>query len=136
MKASSIRRDWALVRYITAKSLALALRDLQVLLNGIHHEGGFGNVIDRHELDDLVARAAFGEKVLGGAVAVAVDHLAGGIQHGLGGAVILLQQDLLALGEILLEAQHVAVICAAPAVDGLIFIAHHEDVVVISRQGV
>ena len=34
-----------------------------------------------------------------------------------------------ALREILLEAQHVAVIRPAPAVDGLVFIADHEDVV-------
>ena len=65
---------------------------------------------------------------------VAVDHQARSIQYVLGGAVILLQQDLLTVREILFEALHVAVIRAAPAVDGLVFIAHHEDVVMIRRK--
>ena len=44
----------------------------------------------------LLPAPLVGEQVLGGAVAVAVDHLPRSIQHVLGGAVILLQQDLLA----------------------------------------
>ena len=68
--------------------------------------------------------------MLGLAVRVAVDDRHGGIQDGLGGAVVLLQQDHLGIGVIFLEAQQVAVIGAAPGVDGLVGVADHEDVAV------
>ncbi|MPN10536.1 hypothetical protein SDC9_157831 [bioreactor metagenome] len=72
--------------------------------------------------------------MLGGAVAVDVDHVFGCVQNALGGAVVLLQQDLLTFREVFFKAQHIAVIGAAPAVNGLVFIAHHKYVAVKRRQ--
>ncbi len=67
---------------------------------------------------------------------VAVDDRHGHVQDELGGAVVLLEQDHLRLGEILLEAQDVAVIGAPPAVDGLVSVAHDEDIPGGTRPGV
>ncbi len=113
------------------KIIRAGLAGADVLLDGIHHEGGLCNVIRGHVLDDLVALAAVGEEVLGSAVAIAVNDLASGIQHRLGGAVVLFQQDLLTFWKILFKTLHVAVIRAAPAINALVFIPHHEDVMVI-----
>ena len=50
------------------------------------------------------------------------------------GAVVLLQQDDLRVGIVLLEALHVAPVCAAPAIDRLVGITDHEDVLVRRSQ--
>ena len=83
---------------------------------------------------DLGAAAAVGEEVLGRAVAVAADHGIGRIEDGLGGAVILFEQDDLGVGEVIAEALDVAEIGAAPAVDGLIFVAHDKNIAMPARQ--
>ena len=102
--------------------------------DGIHHEGGLGVIVERLVIGYFVARAALGKQVLAAAVRVAVDHCHGGIQDGLLGAVVLLQQDHLCIREILFEALDVAIIRPAPAVDGLVRIPNHEDVVMPGGQ--
>ena len=51
-----------------------------------------------------------------------------------GGAVVLLQPDDLGAGEVLLEAQDVADLGAAPAIDRLVVVADAADVAVRLRQ--
>ncbi len=102
----------------------------QVLLDGIHNKGCLGNIIHGGKLNQFISLSLFGEKMFGGTVLIAVDDLTGGIQQVLGGAIILLQQDDLAILEIFLEALHIAIICAAPAVNGLVLIPDHEEVLV------
>ncbi len=63
------------------KVVGAGLAGFEVLGDGVHHKGRFGDVIHCHVLHDLVAAAALAEEVLGGAVAVAVDHLARAIQY-------------------------------------------------------
>ena len=74
-----------------------------------------------------LALAALGEKVLGGAVAVAVDHRPGGIQHELGGAIILLEPNRLCIRKIFGEAMNITNLGAAPTVNRLIIITDHHD---------
>ena len=62
------------------------------------------------------------------------DHGAGGFQDVFGRAVILLQADDHGARKIALEIQNVADVRAAPAVDRLILVAHHGDVVALARQ--
>ncbi len=99
------------------KIAAARLAAVNPLANGIHHKGGFSVFVHRLVQHNAFAMPALGEQVLGRAVKVAVDHCAGGVQHGLGRAVILFEQNFPAFGVVLLEAQHIAVVCAAPAVD-------------------
>ncbi len=65
---------------------------------------------------------------------IPVDDRAGGVEHSLGGAIVLLQQVLLRHREILLEAQHIAVVGPTPAIDGLVLVADHEDIQVVRGQ--
>jgi hypothetical protein len=51
-----------------------------------------------------------------------------------GGAVVLFQPDHGGAGEILLEAQDVADLGAAPAIDRLVVVAHAADVAVPAGQ--
>ncbi len=66
---------------------------------------------------------------------IVIGHYgAGSGQNVLGGSIVLLQPDHLGLGEILFKLQNVADVRAAPAVDRLIFIAYHANVLFRRRQ--
>jgi hypothetical protein len=56
------------------------------------------------------------------------------VEDHLGGAVVLLQPHHAGVREVLLEVAHVAHFGAAPAVDRLIVVAHHEHVAVAPEQ--
>ena len=62
------------------------------------------------------------------------NHLIGRIQNIGRGAVILLQLNYRGIRVILFEIQDVMNICATPAVNGLIVIAHHAQVAALRRQ--
>ena len=83
---------------------------------------------------DALAPVVLGPERLLLAPRVVGDHLVGGVQYVAGGAVVLLQLDGHALGEVLLEVQYVPKVGPAPAVDGLVVVAHHAQVVPIPRQ--
>ncbi len=70
--------------------------------------------------DDRRALAGVGPQVLRLAAGVARDHRVGGRQDGLGGAVVLLQQDRRGVRVVLLEGQDVADRRAAEGVDRLV----------------
>ena len=105
---------------------ALRVAIVDQLLDGVRHKAGFVPVILGLIQADELTGTTVGEELLGCAVLIAVDHAARSVQDVLNGAVVLFQQDLLALGIILLELQNIAVIRAAPAVNGLVFIADGE----------
>ncbi len=73
--------------------------------------------------DDLLAVALLRPQPLVATARVARDHRVGGGQDGLGGAVVLLQQDRARVREILLELDDVADAGAAEGVDGLVGVA-------------
>ena len=58
----------------------------------------------------------------------------GRVQDILGGAVVLLQADGAATGVLALEAQNVLDVGPPEAVDGLVVVAHHADVLIAPRQ--
>ena len=62
------------------------------------------------------------------------DDGVGGVEDVAGGAVVLLQLHDPAAGEVLVEVEDVAHVGAAPAVDGLVVVAHHADVPALARQ--
>ncbi len=84
--------------------------------------------------DDLRAPFAFGKQLLGLVVGVAPDNAHGRVEDGLGGAVVLLQQDGPRCGEVAVEVLDVAIIRAAPLIDRLVGIADGKDAVRIPGQ--
>ncbi len=83
---------------------------------------------------DLVALARLGPEPFPDALGIVGDHGAGGLQDVLGRAVILLQPDGDGARKIPFEIQDVADVRAAPAIDGLILVADHRDVMAVSGQ--
>ena len=77
--------------------------------------------------DDPVAVAGVGPEVLRLAPVVAADHRVGGVEDGLGRAVVLLQQDRGRVGEVDLEVHDVADVGAAERVDRLVGVADHHQ---------
>ena len=83
---------------------------------------------------DLGAVAVFGPQRLALAAVVVLDDRVGGVQDVGGGAVVLLQADGLCALEMLLEVEDILDGGAAEAVDGLVVVAHHADIVVPAAQ--
>ena len=79
---------------------------------------------------DLLALGDVGPEGLAEAALVGGDDAGGGGEDVRGGAVVLLEADDLGAGEVLLEAQDVADLGAAPAVDRLVVVADAADVAV------
>ena len=77
---------------------------------------------------DLLAGSPSVHKRLAQPALVGGDQAGGRAQDGRRGAVIALQPDDLGAGEIALEAQDVFHLRAAPAIDGLVVVAHHADI--------
>ncbi len=65
---------------------------------------------------------------------IAADQLTGGAQYGLGAAVILLQPDDFGVGIIVIEVENIADLGPSPAVDRLIIIADHAEVIFRADQ--
>jgi hypothetical protein len=84
--------------------------------------------------DDFGPVPPVGEQFLGGPVGVVADDGLGDVQNRLGGAVVLLQQVGGQVGEVFPQAGDVAVVGAAPAVDGLVLVGDDEEVAVAGRQ--
>ena len=85
---------------------------------------------------DLVAVAPVGEEALGLATRVVRDHGVGCGEDMTGGAIVLLELDDARLGIVLLEGEDVLDVGTAPAVDGLVVIAHDHEVLVLGREQV
>ncbi|GHJ05896.1 hypothetical protein TPA0907_02630 [Micromonospora humidisoli] len=89
------------------------------------HPVGFGVLGVGDVADDLLARPGVAPQPLGLAGGVPVDHRVGRVEDGLGGAVVLLQQDGAGVGEVPLELQDVADSRAPERVDRLVGVADH-----------
>ena len=83
---------------------------------------------------DLLALGDVGPERLAEAALVGGDDAGGGGEDVRGRAVVLLEADHLRAGEVLLEAQDVADLGAAPAVDRLVVVADAADVAVARRR--
>ncbi len=83
---------------------------------------------------ELAAVARVGVQRFAEPAKIVRDQLRGRAENMARGAIILLQPDHMRAGEILLEAQDVVHLRAAPAVDGLVVVADAADVVVPLRE--
>ena len=79
---------------------------------------------------DRLAHAEVAPETLLDASRVVLDHRVGGVEDALRGAVVLLQAHHARVREVALEVEDVADVGAAPGVDGLVDVAHDEDVAV------
>ena len=91
----------------------------------IDHQVGFFAIVFRHNQADLFSGLSLGEKLFSRTVTVLIDHAHGAVQDSLRGTVVLLEQDHLGVFEITFKTIEVAIISAAPTIDGLVFIADH-----------
>ncbi len=78
--------------------------------------------------DDLVARLAFRAQRLAEPAFIVGDQVRGGAEDVAGRAVIAFEPDHLGAGKIVLEAQDVVDLRAAPAIDRLVVVADAADV--------
>ena len=106
------------------EAMAAALQLLDLLADG----AGFFLGIPRAGDGDLLAQFVVGAQRLAEPAFVVGDDVRGGGEDVAGRAVIALQPDHLGAGKIVLEAQNVVDLGAAPAVDRLIVVADAADV--------
>ena len=92
------------------------------------HEVGLVPLVEDGADVDGLAAAALGPEGLALAAGVVGDDGVGGVQDVLGGAVVLLQPDEPGLGILLLKAQDVLNVGPPEAVDALVVVAHHAEV--------
>ena len=85
---------------------------------------------------DLLAVALGRKQALVLALRVVAHHGVGGAQDMTRGTVVLLQLDGLAVFKVLLKVQDVGNVGAAPAVNGLVVVAHDHEVLVLGGQQV
>ena len=104
------------------------------LLGHLQYEGGLVPLVHGVVQRDALAPVVLGPQRLLLAALVVGDDLVGGVQYVAGGAVVLLQLDGHALGEVLFEIQYVPKVRPAPAVDGLVVVAHHTQVMPVTSQ--
>ena len=93
-------------------------------------------LVRRLEHADLLAVARGGEQVLLLAARVVRHYGVGRRQDMARRAVVLLKTHHLGLGVVLLKVEDVLDVSAAPAVDGLVVVAHHHEVAVLGCQEV
>ena len=84
---------------------------------------------------DGLTGALVGPQLLGPPRGVLADHGVGGVEDGLGGAVVLGQHHHGGVGVGLLESQDVAHVGTPEPVDRLVAVAHHAHVAVLVGQG-
>src|SRR4051812_47353793 len=104
--------------------MALVLQRLDLVTDG----AGFLLRVPDAGDGDLLARHVLGAQRLSESAFIMSDQMRGGGQDMPGGAVIALQPDHCGAGKILLEAQDVVDLGAAPAVDRLVVIADAAEV--------
>ena len=93
-------------------------------------EAGLGLAVPKPAQSDLLALLVFGPQRLAEPALIVGDEARGGGEDAPGGTVVALQTDHLGAGKVLLEAQDVADLRAAPAVDRLVVVADAADVLV------
>ena len=98
------------------------------LLDVLADDAGFLLGIPGAVHGDLLALLVVGEQRLAEPAFVVRDEMAGGGEDVPGRAVIAFEPDHLGAGEVLLEAQDVVDVRAAPAIDRLVVVADAADV--------
>ena len=131
-KRSSNSRIWNEARTRIATSLSLSLRALQ-LLDLLADGAGFLFGIPGAGDGDLFAVDILGAQRLAEPAFIMRDQMRGGGEDVAGGAVVALQPDNLGAGKVVLEAQDVVDLRAAPAIDRLVVVADAADV--FERRG-
>ena len=84
--------------------------------------------------ENLAAVGVLGPEGLALAPLIVGNHLVGGLQNGLGGAVILLQPNHLSAGMLLFKVEDIFDSRAAEAINALIVVSHHAEILVAARQ--
>src|ERR1043166_6260676 len=110
--------------------MLLALEGLDLLADGARFFLGVPRAGDA----DLQARLVFGPQRLAEPALIVRDQVRGGGEDMCGRAVVALEADHLRAGEIVLEAQDVVPLCAAPAVDRLVVVADAADILGNARR--
>ena len=126
-KRSSNSRIWNEARTrmaISLSAMAVALQLLDLLADGAGFLLGVPGAGD----GDLLAQHVVGAQRLAEPAFVVGDQMRGGGEDVAGGAVIALEPDHGGAGKIVLEAQDVVDLGAAPAVDRLVVVADAADV--------
>ena len=92
-------------------------------------------LVHRHIQADLIPCPLLRPQLLALAPLVVLDDGVGCVQDVLGGAVVLLQPDDPSALVLLLEGEDILNGSAAEAINGLVVVAHHADVLPLPRQG-
>ena len=116
-------------RHVVARAAAV-----HVALDLAGHEARLGVLVLELAQVHRLALAGVGPEVLGLLGAVVGDQRVGGVEHRLGGAVVLLELDDGGVGEVVLELEDVADVGAAEGVDRLRVVADHRQVAVLVGQ--
>ncbi len=103
---------------------------IEHLLQFFGDEFGFGLCISCLEVAEIGSGGLFGAKSFAEAVGIIFYDGAGGIEDALCGAVIAFKANDFGFGKIAREAEQNGNIGAAPAVDGLVFVSDHTNIVV------
>ena len=106
----------------------------EVLLDAVGDEEGFVLAVGGFVVADERAALARGEERLALALGVVGDDGGGAFKDDLRGAVVLFEANGADLGEVFFELEDVLDVGAAPAIDGLVFVADDADVVRRSRR--
>ena len=125
-------QDGDLVERVRPPAAVVALELLDLLADGARL---FLRIPARGDLH-LLARHVLGAQRLAEPAFVVGDEVRGGGEDVAGGAVVALEPDDLGAGEVVLEAQDVVDLGAAPAVDRLVVVADAADVLERAAAGV
>ena len=93
-----------------------------------HHIVGLVSLVEADLYGDHLPRSVLGPQGLALAAHVVADHGVGGVQNILGGAVVLLQPDGPGPGVLLFKAEDVLDVGPPEAIDALVVVAYHADV--------
>ena len=99
-------------------------------------KAGLALLVRQGRDQDRLALAPLGPKALALPARVVGDDGVGRLEDAVGGAVVLLELYRVAVLVVLLKVEDVADVRAAPAVDGLVVVAHDAQVVLPRGQGV
>ncbi len=95
-----------------------------------HHPGLVVLVLGLIVVERL-ALTSLAPEMLGLALGIVGDDGVGGVEDGLGGPVVLVEDHHPGVGIVLLELEDVADVCATKPVDALVGVTHHAEVAVL-----
>ena len=105
-----------------------------VVQDPVGHIAGLVLLVGGGMYVDLAPLAVLGPEAFALARSIVADDGIGRVEDGLGRAVVLLEPDDLGFWVLLLEAQNILDSGPPEAVDGLVVVAHHADVLILLGQ--